>query len=232
MSAHPPATPCKRRKDEPYKPSQVGLHHGTQINRVSAVPVKHRSRALRNSIPHVRVPSACMQDPRQRKSSGGISKMKRLILPRRRALALSGGMLMAVRWPRRCWHPAIARCGRRLADQAGALHQRLSARRADRHAVAHRLPRAARSSPASNSSSRTRAGRAAMSAPTPSPRRRPTATRSASTPSPRTSIAPTLYAKLPFDVGQGFRTGIAMLWSVPNMLDDAARPAGRRRCPS
>ena len=31
------------------------------------------------------------------------------------------------------------------------------------------------------------------------------------------SIAPTLYAKLPFDVDKDF-TGIAMLWSVPNML--------------
>ena len=31
------------------------------------------------------------------------------------------------------------------------------------------------------------------------------------------AIAPTLYAKLPFDAGKDF-TGIAMLWSVPNML--------------
>jgi tripartite-type tricarboxylate transporter receptor subunit TctC len=31
------------------------------------------------------------------------------------------------------------------------------------------------------------------------------------------SIAPTLYAKLPFDVDKDF-TGIAMMWSVPNML--------------
>src|SRR5712664_1819969 len=31
------------------------------------------------------------------------------------------------------------------------------------------------------------------------------------------SIAPTLYAKLPFDVEKDF-TGIAMMWSVPNML--------------
>ncbi len=31
------------------------------------------------------------------------------------------------------------------------------------------------------------------------------------------AIAPTLYAKLPFDAGKDF-TGVAMLWSVPNML--------------
>jgi tripartite-type tricarboxylate transporter receptor subunit TctC len=31
------------------------------------------------------------------------------------------------------------------------------------------------------------------------------------------AIAPTLYAKLPFDAGKDF-TGIAMLWSVPNLL--------------
>ena len=31
------------------------------------------------------------------------------------------------------------------------------------------------------------------------------------------AIAPTLYAKLPFDAGKDF-TAIAMLWSVPNML--------------
>ncbi len=31
------------------------------------------------------------------------------------------------------------------------------------------------------------------------------------------AIAPTLYARLPFDAGKDF-TGIAMLWSVPNML--------------
>src|SRR5258708_21927514 len=31
------------------------------------------------------------------------------------------------------------------------------------------------------------------------------------------SIAPTLYAKLPFDVDKDF-TAIAMMWSVPNML--------------
>src|SRR4029077_7339962 len=31
------------------------------------------------------------------------------------------------------------------------------------------------------------------------------------------AIAPTLYAKLPFDAAKDF-TGIAMLWSVPNML--------------
>src|SRR5262247_1931805 len=31
------------------------------------------------------------------------------------------------------------------------------------------------------------------------------------------AIAPTLYAKLPFDAGKDF-TGIAILWEVPNML--------------
>ena len=33
------------------------------------------------------------------------------------------------------------------------------------------------------------------------------------------SIAPTLYAKLPFDVDKDF-TAVAMMWSVPNMLMD------------
>ena len=32
---------CKRRKDQQYKRPHVGLHQGTRISRVSAVPVKH-----------------------------------------------------------------------------------------------------------------------------------------------------------------------------------------------
>src|SRR4029077_19365068 len=34
---------CKRRKHNPYKPFQVGLHRLVQINRVFKAPVKHRS---------------------------------------------------------------------------------------------------------------------------------------------------------------------------------------------
>ena len=65
--------------------------------------------------------------------------MKRLILPRRRALILSGGALAAPMIA-----SGVARAVRRLAEQAGTLHQRFSARRADRHAVANRLPPAGR----------------------------------------------------------------------------------------
>ena len=45
------------------------------------------------------------------------------------------------------------------------------------------------------------------------------------------AIAPTLYAKLPFDADKDF-TPITMLWSVPNMLIVASSTCRPRRCRS
>ena len=45
------------------------------------------------------------------------------------------------------------------------------------------------------------------------------------------AIAPTLYAKLPFDAEKDF-TPISMLWSVPNMLSSPSSASRRRRCRS
>ena len=61
--------------------------------------------------------------------------MTKVVIPRRRALLLSGGALAA---------PMIASGDRprpeRLAQPAGEIHRGLSSRWSDRHAVAHRLP--------------------------------------------------------------------------------------------
>ena len=61
--------------------------------------------------------------------------MVRVLLPRRRVLAATGGVLVSP--DDRIGHRA---CPGRLADQAGTLHQSLPGRCHHRRAVAHRLP--------------------------------------------------------------------------------------------
>jgi tripartite-type tricarboxylate transporter receptor subunit TctC len=144
------------------------------------------------------------------------SKMKRLILPRRRALALSGGMLMGGALAAPMLASGVARAAADWPTKpvryinvfpAGGPTDTLS------RIVCHELSELTGQQfiVENKSGSGGNVGADAIAKAAPDGYTIGLYTIASH------AIAPTLYAKLPFDAAKDF-TGIAMLWSVPNML--------------
>src|SRR5512139_1488912 len=156
------------------------------------------------------IDSACIKCA-PRKISGGTSKMKKLILPRRRALALTGGALAT---------PMLASGIARAANDwptkpvkyivvfpAGGPTDTLS------RIVCHELEKLTNQQFIIEN----KAGSGGVVGAEVIARSNPDGYTIGLYTIAAHAIAPTLYAKLPFDAGKDF-TGIAILWEVPNML--------------